>query len=136
VVRSQGQVRVTGRPCTKTQVVDDDVRVRAALCALLANAGGFRCRAVDNQQATHLLLGDASDFDVAVVDMSVAADSEAQATILALLAPVVVSMSGAVRSVAMAAGAAAFVEKDGDAATLVAVLHEVASGRAGGTAPR
>lgn len=133
---------MTGQPCTRALVVDDDARVRAALCALLDDAAGFRCRAVDSQQATRLVMGGSSDVDsdVAVVDMSAAGEPEGQATLVALLAGfvpvVVVSMSRAVRAVAMAAGAAAFVEKDGDATALVAAVRAVAHVPGDGTVPR
>ena len=121
-------------------VVDDDARVRAALRSLLDEDVGLCCRVVDDAQALGLLLGGAArvDAEVAVVDLS--AGTSIQLRLVALLARalpvVVVSMSGAVRPLAMAAGATAFVEKDGDACALLAVVQHLACLGEGGDAPR
>ncbi len=121
-------------------IVDDDARVRAAFHALLDHSDEFRCLAVDGHDALKLVTtrGGGVDFQVAIVDMSDARTVPAGLRLVALLveqAPVVVvSMSGTARALALHAGAKAFVDKNGDAGALLAVIRLVARRGAGGGA--
>ena len=105
-------------------VVDDDARVRAALGAELTAAG---CR-VEALAPDDLAAGTRrpSETDVALVDVALPAVDTGLALIRRLSAtlPVVAfSINGAACAAALAAGAAAYLEKDGDTDRLLRTLH-------------
>jgi DNA-binding NarL/FixJ family response regulator len=110
-------------------VVDDDPRVRAALVSMLDGTDGLYVVAVDADQALRLSGAATLRADVALADLP--DDSEPSLRVVRRLSaamPVVaVSMQGATRLPALRAGAAAFVEKDGDAA---AILRAISTARA------
>lgn len=110
-------------------VVDDDARVRAALVRLLEEAG-FRAAALDVEQSMRLASLTALGADVAVVDLS-RPGSEGLAVIRRLtpgVRVVAVSLRGTVRAAALRAGAAVFLEKDGDDHALVHAIRTAAAG--------
>jgi DNA-binding NarL/FixJ family response regulator len=119
-------------------VVDDDARVRAALRELLAStsdlgpaaSAGSAAEAQDAEQRH-------GPFDLAVVDVLLPDPATGLALIRGLvqrLPVVAVSVSSAHRSAALAAGATAFLDKDGRPDLLLAVLRAV--GHAGHAASR
>lgn len=132
-----GQVKGPQRP--RVLVVDDDARVRGALRHLLDDVTEFECLAVDSEQAVRLVTWGPTVSDIAVVDLPSAscAGTALVARLASLLPVVVVSMSGATRGAALAAGAFRFVEKDGDVAALVAAIRSSVSAGPGvlGTGP-
>ncbi|MBI1379034.1 MAG: response regulator [Frankiales bacterium] len=110
-------------------VVDDDARVRAALVRLLEEAG-FRAAALDVEQSMRLASLTALGADVAVVDLS-PPGSQGLAVIRRLtpgVRVVAVSLRGTVRAAALRAGAAVFLEKDGDDHALVHAIRTAAAG--------
>lgn len=99
-------------------VLDDDPRVRGGLRRLLETTPGV----------TVVPLG--ADADVALVDVDLPDRAAVAARIRALAGgvPVVaLSLDGAARAAALAAGAAAFVEKDGASNALLTALRAAAS---------
>jgi FixJ family two-component response regulator len=106
-------------------VVDDDPRVRAAVVRMLDERPDFRAVAVDSEQAMRLSSLTAVETDVAVVDLP-GLGRRGEALIRRLVpevAVVAVSLDGAMRRAAAHAGAAVFVEKDGnDQALIDAIL--------------
>ncbi len=127
-----------GRQRLRVLVVDDDARVRDALSHLLDEVTGLQCLAVDTGQAMRLVTWWSTVTDVAVVDLpSESSAGSALVERLAGLVPVVVvSMSGSQRVAALAAGAVRFVEKDGDAAALVAAIRSAADDGTGSLSRR
>lgn len=110
--------------------MDDDPRVRASLVHLLDEVGAVNAIAVDADQAWRLsAMGAAAD--VAVVDVPGGDGSGLRlVSRLASMMPVVaVGLRASVGEIARGAGAVAFVEKDGDADTLVASIRAAGPGR-------
>ncbi len=112
-------------------VVDDDPRVRAALSSLLTGPGGLEVVAVGPGEARRLTRLLVRDYEVAVVD---APDQSALALGLlrrlgAAVPVVAMSLSGAMRLPALQAGAAAFVEKDGDGEAIQRAVAAVRAAR-------
>jgi DNA-binding response OmpR family regulator len=103
-------------------VVDDDHRARTALVRALDDCPGLRAVGLDLEQAARLADGRGALSDAVVVDVPRATPTALRVvTVLAAGAPVLVtSLSGAVAGPSRGAGAAAFVEKDGDSDALVA----------------
>lgn len=122
----QGQVKSRRR--LRVLVVDDDARVRGALRHLLDDVTDLECLAVESDQALRLVTWGSTVPDVAVVDMPSASEGDTLLIegLAGLLPVVVVSMSGRARGAAAAAGAAGFVEKDGDVAALVDAVRAAA----------
>lgn len=116
---------MTGAPRVRALVVEDDARVRSALCHLLDDTAGFQCLAVDSGQAKRLVAWGSAVATVAVVDMSSASSARSALVhrLAGLMPVVVVSMSGTTRAASLAAGAFRFVEKDGDVGALVAAVQ-------------
>ena len=114
-------------------VVDDDGRVREALSAILA-ADGDVAEVVGAAEADVPVpaTGCGESFEVAVVDVRAPGD-DAGIEIVALLSrtvPVVaVSVSGAMRNAAVAAGAVAFCDKDADTDALLEAVRAARSTR-------
>jgi DNA-binding NarL/FixJ family response regulator len=99
-------------------LLEDDPRVRAGLRRLLEATPGIAV----------VPLG--TDADVALVDVDLPDRAAAAARIRGLAGgvPVVaLSLDGATRDAALAAGARAFVEKDGAPETLLAALRAAAT---------
>lgn len=105
-------------------VVDDDARARAALVRALDDCDGLVAVGLDREQALRLAEGRGHVADAVVLDVPhVTARALSAVASLAAASPLLVtSMSGAVEAPIRAAGAAAFVEKDGDADALVAAI--------------
>ena len=104
-------------------VVDDDPRVRAALRAELASVGCRPTAVSPNRLRQGERLG---DLDLALVDVSPPSTARGLTVItrLAALLPVVaLSIDGALKDAALHAGAAHYLEKDGDADHLLRVLR-------------
>jgi DNA-binding NarL/FixJ family response regulator len=116
------------RPLT-VLVVDDDPRVRGALVRMLDELPDVEAAALDTEQAIRLSALTAIGTDVAVVDLPGSrARGEELVRRLAPAVPVVaVSLDGALRRRALGAGAAAFLEKDGDDRSLVAAIRSAAA---------
>ncbi|MGZ4616444.1 MAG: response regulator [Actinomycetes bacterium] len=122
---------VNGTRLLTVLIVDDDSRVRAALVRMLDEVGDVRPIAVDSVQALRLATLITLDADVAVVD--VPAPGTPGEVLVGQLAPAVpvvaMSLNGSMRRRAARAGAALFVEKDGDAGALVDAIRTAATAR-------
>jgi DNA-binding NarL/FixJ family response regulator len=108
-------------------VIDDDARVRAALGDLLASTTDLT-PAVTAATAAEARAADERDgpFDLAIVDIRLPDPATGLALIrrLSPRTPVVaVSVSGAHRAAALAAGARAFLDKDGHPDALLDTLR-------------
>jgi DNA-binding NarL/FixJ family response regulator len=108
-------------------VIDDDARVRTALGDLLASTADLvpAASAATAAEARAAAEHD-GPFDLAVVDMRLPDPATGLALIRQLThrVPVVaVSVSSAHRTAALAAGARAFLDKDGHPDTLLAALR-------------
>jgi CheY-like chemotaxis protein len=108
-------------------VIDDDARVRTALGELLASTTDLTPASSTATAAAALAAAEHDGpFDVALVDIRLP-DPATGLTLVEQLAariPVVaVSVSGAHRTAALAAGATAFLDKDGRPDTLLAALR-------------
>jgi DNA-binding NarL/FixJ family response regulator len=115
------------RPANQVLIVEPDSRVRRALADLVESTDGLAvlaaCAYVDEVEG---VCGDGRP-DVAVVSVRLASDRGfAAVTRVARQVPVVaVAPVGSVASRAIAAGAAAFYDEDGDADALVAAIRDV-----------
>jgi DNA-binding NarL/FixJ family response regulator len=107
-------------------VVDDDARVRTALCGLLASTADLTVASAPTTAEGWTAAERDGSFDVAVVDILLP-DPATGLTIIRRLArrvPVLaISVTGAHRADALAAGAAAFLDKDGHPDVLLAALR-------------
>jgi DNA-binding NarL/FixJ family response regulator len=111
-------------------VVDDDPRVRAGLAGALGATAGLALAAVTGSPVRALALATAGGADVALVDalLPTIADGVALVRQLSPHLPVVaISLDGTRRRQVLAAGAVAYLEKDGSLDSLVATLHSAAS---------
>jgi DNA-binding NarL/FixJ family response regulator len=124
---------VSGSRGISVLIVDDDPRVRAALMRMLDELVDVHVAAVDSEQALRLSLLTAIDADVAVVDVAGPASrgEEVIRRLVPTVAVVAVSLSSTARPVAMRAGAARFLEKDGDAVALIEAIRAAAAGGSG-----
>jgi len=114
-------------------VVDDDPRVRAGLAGALGATAGLALVAVTGSPACALAA--AGQADVALVDalLPAIADGVALVRRLSRHVPVVaISLDGTRRRDALAAGAVAYLEKDGSLDDLVAALRRAATCPAAG----
>jgi len=101
-------------------VVDGDVRSRTATARMLASVDSIDALAVSPQQALQLIKWGSPTADVALVDVAPDARSTEVVQALANVLPVVAtSLRASEAKRALAAGACAFIEKDGDAASLI-----------------
>lgn len=111
---------------TRVALVDDDPRVLTAMSELISASGGFWVTGQLSSREDALKRGATEDADVVVVDMLLPALAEGVALThrLSELGRVVVaiSVSGAARDTALAAGASAFVEKGNEPQALLAAL--------------
>lgn len=120
-----------GGTSTTILVVDDDARVRAALCALIASTPGLSVAGEASSRSAAYAANQALAPDVVVLDilLPTAEDGlEALGHLAATGRPVVaLSIREGLRGAAFAAGAVAFVEKyAGPDALLDALLHVAA----------
>jgi len=112
-------------------IVEADARVRQALADLVGSTDGFAvlaaCESADEAENTCRV----SHADAALVSLR-ASPTDANIAVITRLAaqvPVLaVAPFGSLAGRAIAAGAAAFYDQDGDADALVALLHEVIDG--------
>jgi DNA-binding NarL/FixJ family response regulator len=119
---------VTGT--VRVLVVDDDPRVRAGLAGALGATAGLALAAATGSPAGALALAAAGKADVALVDalLPTIADGVALVRRLTPHVPVVaISLDGTRRRDALAAGAVAYLEKDGSLDDLVATLRRAAA---------
>jgi DNA-binding NarL/FixJ family response regulator len=126
---------VTARPL-RLLVVDDDPRVRRALQGALSDVDGLELLAVCGSASELRARGTGRRPDVVLLDVHLPDAGTGLALLgeLARAAVPVVAMSaaGGARRAALAAGAAAFVEKDGATDALVAALLDAGAGRVSG----
>jgi DNA-binding NarL/FixJ family response regulator len=114
-------------------IADDDARVRSALRSLLSAAPGFDVVADAGRATTALELAREHAPAVAIVDILLPRAAEGLALLRAvsgdLQIPVVaMSIRGGLRGPALAAGAHAFLEKDGSPELLLTALRVAAQG--------
>lgn len=100
-------------------VVDDDIRVRAAITQTIALEGDLLLVGDAADATGALALAERADPSVALVDVLLPDDATGLALVRSLTerrgcAVVAMSVRGGLREAAMAAGAVAFVEKGGD----------------------
>ncbi len=119
----------SGGTSAQVLVVDNDARVRAALCALIASSPGLSvagrassaCGAWEADEALHP--------DVVVLDLLLPSAEEGLAVLRRLAssgrAVVALSIRDGLRAEAIAAGAVAFVEKYAGPDALLASLRDV-----------
>jgi DNA-binding NarL/FixJ family response regulator len=108
-------------------VIDDDIRVRAALGALLASTADLTPTVIAATAAEARAAAEQDGpFDLAIVDVRLP-DPATGLALIRRLTPrvlvVAVSVSGAHRAAALAAGATAYLDKDGRPDALLAALR-------------
>ena len=110
-------------------VVDDDARVRRALCALIRSAPGLSVVAEASSGPATLRADEELDPDVVLLDVLLPSLREGLEVLAALVARgravVALSIREELRATALDAGAAAFVEKYAGPDTLLQVLRDV-----------
>ena len=110
-------------------VVDDDARVRRALCALIRSVPGLSVVAETSSGTGTLQADDELSPDVVLLDVLLPSLTEGLEVLDALVARgravVALSIREDLRATALAAGAAAFVEKYAGPDALLQVLREV-----------
>jgi DNA-binding NarL/FixJ family response regulator len=109
-------------------VVDDDLRVRAAIGQTIALESDLVIVAEAADATTARALADRTDPSVALVDVLLPDEVTGLALVTSLnqrpgCAVVAMSVRGGVRASALAAGAAGFVEKGGDIDALLAAVR-------------
>jgi DNA-binding NarL/FixJ family response regulator len=114
-------------------VVDDDARVRAAISQTIALEKDMVMVADAADATTALVLAARADPAVALVDVLLPNDLTGLALVRGLrnqrprCAVVAMSVRGGVREAALAAGAVAFVEKEGDIDALLGAVRTAAA---------
>jgi DNA-binding NarL/FixJ family response regulator len=111
-------------------VVDDDQRVRAALVALLDGTPGLEVAADVGSVAEARAAFERTAPDAVLVDVLLPGRADGLGLIAQLSAcrPVVaISVDGGARESAIAAGASAYLEKDGHPEEILAALGKVTS---------
>lgn len=123
----------TGRRPARILVVDDDARVRRALCALLGSAPGLSVAGEASSGPTTLQADEDLAPDIVLLDILLPSPDEGLAVLNRLAAKgrtvVAFSVREALRTSVLAAGAAAFVGKYAGPDALLAALREVAAGK-------
>ena len=112
-------------------VVDDDPRVRAGLAGVLAATPGLMVVASTGSATRALTVAARGLADVAIVDVLLPTLADGVQLVRSLSAdvPVVaISLDGTSRTEALAAGAAAYLEKDGAVEDLLAAVLVAAEG--------
>ena len=119
----------TGRTPAKVLVVDDDARVRTALCALIESSLGF---SVAGEATSRFGACEANEKlcpDVVVLDLLLPTAEDGLELLKQLAATgqavVALSIREGLRTAAFAAGAAAFVEKYAGPDALLETIREV-----------
>ena len=124
---------------TRVLVVDNDARVRAALCAFIGSSPDLSIAGEASSPAGAYEANEALHPDVVVLDIlrPTAEDGLEVLEYLAAtgLAVVALSIRDELRAPALAAGAAAFVEKYAGSDTLLETLREVAAPARGRAEP-
>jgi DNA-binding NarL/FixJ family response regulator len=114
-------------------VVENDVRVRTALLQTIALEGDLLIVAEAVDAATALTLADNADPEVALVDLVLPDDSTGLGLVRSLsrrrCAVVAMSVRSGLRPRALAAGAAAFVEKGSDIDAVLDAVRAAAPAR-------
>lgn len=112
-------------------MVDDDARVRRALCALLRSAPGLSVAGEAASGAATLHADDELAPDIVLLDILLPSSGDGFAVLDRLAARgrtvVALSVQEALRASTLAAGAAAFVGKYAGADALLATLQDVAA---------
>lgn len=112
-------------------MVDDDARVRRALCALLRSAPGLSVAGEAASGAATLHADDELAPDIVLLDILLPSSGDGFAVLDRLAARgrtvVALSVQEAFRASTLAAGAAAFVGKYAGADALLATLQDVAA---------
>lgn len=112
-------------------VADDDARVRAAIGQTIALEAGLVVVASAADAAAALVLAECTGPSVALVDVLLPDEATGLALVRSLgrrprCAVVAMSVRGGLRQAALAAGAAAFVEKAGDIDAVLDAVRAVA----------
>jgi DNA-binding NarL/FixJ family response regulator len=118
-------------------VVDDDPRVLAGLDGVLGATPGLAVAAVTGSPSRALALASGGRADVALVDalLPTLADGVRLVRQLSTHIPVVgISLDGTSQAHVLAAGAVAYLEKDGDVEDLVRTVHAAAGAALSGEA--
>lgn len=121
----------TGGTSAKILVVDNDARVRAALCALIDSSPGLSVAGEASSRATACAAVEALRPDVVVLDILLPSAAEGLEVLKDLAAtgrPVVaLSIRDGLRAAALATGAVAFVEKYAGPDALLETLRNIVS---------
>lgn len=127
-------IRTGGTPA-RILVVDNDARVRAALCALIESSPGFSVAGEASSRVGAYEADEALNPDVVVLDILLPSTEDGLELLrhLAANGRVVVALSirQGLRPAAFAAGAVAFVEKYAGPDALLETLRDVAARVAG-----
>jgi two-component system response regulator DesR len=112
-------------------VVDDDARVRAAIRQMIAGETDLLIVAEAADTPTASALARRTNPSIALVDVLVPDEASGLSLVGELsrrggCAVVAMSVRGSLRRAALAAGAVAFVEKDGDVENILSVLRAAA----------
>jgi DNA-binding NarL/FixJ family response regulator len=111
-------------------VVDDDPRVRAGLAGVLTATPGLAVASATGSARRALSVAERGFADVALVDVllpTVVDGIELVRRLAAHVPVVVISLDGTSRAEALAAGAVAYLEKDGAVEDLLAALLTAAA---------
>ncbi len=125
---SANTTRVGGTPA-EVLVVDNDARVRAALCALIASSPGLSVAGQASSASGAWEADAALQPDVVVLDLLLPSPEDGLDVLRRLAgsgrAVVALTIRDGLRAEAIAAGAAAFVEKYAGADALLETLRDV-----------
>ena len=120
----------TGGTSAKVLVVDNDARVRAALCALIGSSPGLSVAGEASSRSTAYAAVEALRPDVVVLDILLPSAADGLEVLKDLAAsgrPVVaLSIRDGLRAAALAAGAVAFVDKYAGPDALLETLRKIA----------
>ncbi len=131
IVRALGRVFAEHSLAARVLVVDDDARVRRALCALLRSSPGMSVVGEASSSRATFDADEALCPDIVLLDVLLPTAEEGFRVLGRLAATgravVALSIRDALRPAALAAGAVAFVDKYAGADALLDTMHQVAA---------